>query len=186
MLYLWLSWLSKCSGTINAAIAITWCRYQWHHLTKKVIMHLLLIIFKQMEGYHWWHLALCDTDASTSGITWPKIILHTVWLSWLNKYSVPLMIPLLSHDADAKGITWPKRSCCISFWSPWPNKWNGAIDDTVSYNNYTSINGIKWPKNYVALCFISVELMNTMVILTIPLIYHDADPSCKYTHCHIW
>ena len=56
-------------------------------------------------------------------------------LSWLSKYSGDVV--------DATCITWcwcwpqwhhtwPEKSCCISFWSFWPKKWNDAIDDTVS------------------------------------------------------
>ena len=42
----WLSWLKKCSSAIGEAIDITWywCWCQWHHMTKKVILYLILII----------------------------------------------------------------------------------------------------------------------------------------------
>ena len=46
---------------------------------------------------------------------------------------VALVMPLASHDTDAgaNGIQWPKSNVSSKFWSSWPNKWNGPIDDTV-------------------------------------------------------
>ena len=41
----WLSWPGKCSGSIDSAISIMWCWHwhQWHHVTKKVMLHLISI-----------------------------------------------------------------------------------------------------------------------------------------------
>ena len=42
-----------------------------------------------------------------------------------------------------------------------------------------SINGITLPKCHAAHCFSYLELMNGMVLLTIPLVSHDADASAN-------
>ena len=42
----WMSWPKECNGAIDNVISITghkyWC--QWHHKTKKVMLHFILII----------------------------------------------------------------------------------------------------------------------------------------------
>ena len=76
---------------------------------------------------------------------------------------VPLKMPLALHDADAgaSGITWWKKSYCISFWSSWPNKWSGAIDDTF---------GIIWHWHQHKCCTLNCsDLMNTVLQLTVLL-----------------
>ena len=42
---------------------------------------------------------------------------------------VLLTLPLASHNADASAncIKWVKKSCCTSFQSSWPNKYNSGI-----------------------------------------------------------
>ena len=72
-------------------------------------------------------LALCDTDTTINGITWPKkLCCISFSLSWLKKWS--------SDIDDAIVITWywPKMSCCMSFSTSKPNKSNDVFDDTVS------------------------------------------------------
>ena len=46
---------------------------------------------------------------------------------------VPLMMHLALYDSNAgtNVITWLKMSYFTSFWSLWPNEWNGAIDNTI-------------------------------------------------------
>ena len=73
-------------------------------------------------------------NASTQCSTRPKshLVPHFNYLDLTNEV-VPLMILLASPDDDAgaNGITEWKKWCHISCWSSWPNKWNGAIADTV-------------------------------------------------------
>ena len=95
------------------------------------------------------------------------------WLTWLYKCS--------GNIDDAIGITWPKMSCCISFWISWPNKMNGAFADTVS--NMWPWHKHQWhymTKSYVAHCFHHLDLMNTTVLLTMPLTSHEANANAKH------
>ena len=116
---------------------------------------------------------------------------------------VPLIMPLTSHDAHAgsNGISWPKQSCWMFFWSFWPNKWNGGIDDTVEImlhwqqhqghqvtkmfcgatDNEIGItccwclcNTVKWLKGQVASHFDKHGWTNAMVLLIMPLVSCEA------------
>ena len=49
----------------------------------------------------------------------------------------------------------------------------------VSFDTYTSINGITCPKIYVTHCANCIDLMTTLVLLTMPLVSHDADASAN-------
>ena len=73
-------YLRECIGVTDDVISITWCwcQYQWHHMTKEVMLHLILIVLTyEMNGSTdntIWHqitlvlLALHD----------PKVILHLI------------------------------------------------------------------------------------------------------------
>ena len=90
------SWANKCSCAIDNTISIMWCQCQnqMHHMIKKDMLYLILIILtKQMKWCHW----------------------------WCHCHDMVLML-VASHD---------QKSCFISFWALCPNKWSGAIDDTV-------------------------------------------------------
>ena len=92
MLHLiWISWISKCIGTIDDAFDITWysCMCEWHHMTKKLwcfsFDHLCLTNGMMSLTTL---LAWCDTNTSINGITWPKMLCCTsFWLSHPSKFS---------------------------------------------------------------------------------------------------
>ena len=51
-----LSWLKECSGAIDNAIGVIWCKCfcQWCYMTKRVMVYLILIILTyRMEWSHW-------------------------------------------------------------------------------------------------------------------------------------
>ena len=99
------------------------------------------------------------------------VVPHFGYLDWTNSV-VSLMMPLELHGADtgASSIMWPKKSCFILIWLSWPNKWNVTIDNT---------DGIMWhwhqhewdhmTESYVTHCFRCLDLMSTVVLLTLPL-----------------
>ena len=51
------------------------------------------------------------------------------------------------------------------------------------WDSETNINGIRWPKSYVAQCSSNLDLINRVVLLTMPLVAHDADASAD---CVSW
>ena len=91
------------------------------------------------------------------------------------------MMPLASHDADVNGITWPRRSYGISLWSSWPNEWNGVIDYIVCIMWHWHQH--QWHQMTKMLhcthCFSCLDLRNTMMLLTVPFAWHDADASAN-------
>ena len=126
------SWPSEWNGTIDCVISIMscQCQCQWHHMTGKVMLDLILIVMTlQLHCYLWyhWHHG-CHTAAS--GITWSKSFVapHFICLEVTNAI-VPLTMPSAPCDANAstKCITWPKRSCCTSLQLSWPNKCHDAV-----------------------------------------------------------
>ena len=116
------------------------------------------------------------------------------------------LMPVASHDANtsaivahliliilAKQMQWchwcchwyhtTKVSCFISFWSSWPHRWNGAIDDTVGIIwHWHKHHGITWPKN-VLHSFNHFDLMNTVVLMTMPQVSDDANVSPRSVKC---
>ena len=75
----------------------------------------------------------CDTDASASGIIWPKVYGSTVDHFDLTNVVVPIddAIRTMPCWYQHLCVTSPKQSCCTSFQLSWPNKCNGSIDDTT-------------------------------------------------------
>ena len=95
----WSSGAKKCICAIHNAKAIIWCQcsHQKHHMTKKVILHLISIILtKQMQQWYWWgtehHMMLMLVPMAlynTKG--------HVVYLFDLIDVA-NAMLPLLSPD----------------------------------------------------------------------------------------
>ena len=110
----WLSWLIKCSGSIDNVIGITccWWWWQWQHMTKTSCC----ISFAHFDvtnevGLLMTLLASCGSDTSINGITWPRKVCYTLFeLFILINAMVLLAMPLASHDADAStnSVKWLK------------------------------------------------------------------------------
>ena len=111
------------------------------------MLHLITIILNQgMQWCHWWlcdantktigvtwpHKSCCISfqlcwckEWNVAGfdaidIMWYQhqcLCYISIWLSWLNKGIVPLMMPVAPCDGDAggNGITWPEYSCSSAF-----------------------------------------------------------------------
>ena len=109
----------------------------------------------------------CDADASTSGITWPKM-LQLFKSSWPQECNDA--IGICYTITGTSGITWPKKSCCPSFQLSCHKEWKAAIDFDF---------GIIWyqcchmTKSYIAPHFDHIDVRNARV----PLAWHDADAS---------
>ena len=89
---------------IPLASCYTNASHQWCHMTKKVMLLMISIIFT--EGMQWFHLQ-CHQH-----------------------HMMPISMPVVSWDPNANGITWPKVSGSL-FLLPWPKECNSAIDDTT-------------------------------------------------------
>ena len=71
-----------------------------------------------------------------------------------------------------------KKSCYISFWSSWPDKWNVLLMTLLaSFNTDTSTIALCDPKSYITHCLNHLNVMNTIVLLAMALASHDADAS---------
>ena len=126
------SWLRECNSAIDDTVCImrNWC--QWHHMTKKsysISFWFCILIWlpwpKECGGATDDTWASCDTNASASGITWPKIMLHLIlmfctrgvqWCPWWHWFQRCYMT---------------KKSCYTSFQSSCLKENNAPIDDTI-------------------------------------------------------
>ena len=121
-------------------------------------------------------LASCDTYTSINNITWPT----SIQLSWLNKCSGAIddFIGIICCWCQWHFIM--ETLCCIPSWLSWCNKWNGAIDNTDDIMwHWHKHQWNLWPKNFIVLCFNHIDLMNTLVLLTMPLASHGVDAGAK-------
>ena len=69
-----LSWPYECSDAIDNAIGITWwqCWYEWYHMMKEVMLHLIWIILcNECNQTIDDAVSITDTNAGVSGVTWP-------------------------------------------------------------------------------------------------------------------
>ena len=116
----WSSWSIKCSGAIFHTFVIMWCqdKCQWPRMTKNHAAPHNVILRPASMVLH-------DQNSSVP---------HCCICLGLINTMVPLPITLTSHDADvsANSVKWLKKSCCISFWSSWNNRYSCGIDDPIS------------------------------------------------------
>ena len=125
---IWLSWPKECHGAVDYAVYITWCwgNWQWHHMTKKGILHFILII---LTWGVWW-CSSYDVNAGTNGMTlptescctlisisWPKEAVCHWWCCWHHK--TLMLVPMTSYDlkcyiAPHLYLSWLKK--WIVYW----------------------------------------------------------------------
>ena len=110
---------------------------------------------------------------------WVALMSQMQWCHWWchQHHVVPKLVPNSSH---ASGFKWRNKSCFISFQSSCHNKWNLTLLLTLALlllaSCYTDsgTNGITWQKCYVA-HFNHLDVMDAVVLFTMPLASHDAD-----------
>ena len=104
---------AKKSLNLILNISVTWCWYwfQWCHMTKEVMLHLILIILTQeMMWCDWWcdqfYVMLMPTPLPSHD-QWSHVVPHfdcldlgNEWCHWQCHFA--------SGDTGASGITWPK------------------------------------------------------------------------------
>ena len=101
------SWPKECNGAIYNAIGFMccWCWCQWHHMTKKVMLHLILVILTW--GNQWGHLWCYQHQVLLTMVpmvsTDQKAIFHLISVFWLKKCN--------SAIDDAVSITWHWYQC---------------------------------------------------------------------------
>ena len=114
--------------------------------------------------------------------SWHKKSYSTAfWMLWSNEWNGAFY--------DAIDITWywhwhkwhymTKTSCCTSLQSSQPNECSGAIDSAI-HMTWNSTNCIIWPKKtHVAPFLNHLDLMNGIVLLTMPLASYDSETSAS-------
>ena len=115
----WLSWPIECNSVTDDVIIIMFCscQYQWHHMTREVMLHLIFIVPDlRYELCHWQcHLASGDTCANSD--TCPKSHISPCFnFLDLGNADVPLIMPSASWDADTGIIIWSQKSCWNTFY----------------------------------------------------------------------
>ena len=178
----------ECSGAIDNAVGITWhqCLCHWHHKTKEVMFHLILIVLtsevNSAIGSAIWHqvilvpMTLYDSKSHIA----PHFICHA-----LGNSMVPFMVPSVSCDADTgtNGITWQRKSCCTTIQLSWPKKCSSVIDDAVGIIWCRSQKGVIWPKETCCKSFhLSLCKENSNTIYdAVDIIWHQH----HWQLCHI-
>ena len=105
----WLSWPKKWVVLLILPFSMRWHLCQWHHMTKKVILHLICIVLSwQMQLFHWWsyqhHVMLLVAPMASHDQESP-IALHFNWLDLRNA----------SYDTNASGncVMRPKKDMLL-------------------------------------------------------------------------
>ena len=90
----WSSRHNECSVAINNAISTIWCWFcfQWCHMTKKIMLHFILIILTILPLTMLF--ASHDADTRVSGIIWPRKSCCTSLLSSWSKHVMVLFMML--------------------------------------------------------------------------------------------
>ena len=130
---LWAPVLAPVPSATGNVIDVMWCQYQWYHITKKVMLHLNLIVLTwEMQWCHWrdhWHHFMPMLAAVVSDDHKRHVAPHFNHFDPKNVF-VLMMIPYTLCNAGAKAILWPE-SCYTSFQLFWPKKYSGAIDNVI-------------------------------------------------------
>ena len=160
------SWPMKWNVVIDDAVGITWCWCQWLHITKKVMLHLLLIILTY--EIQWCHIWCHQHEAMpVPMVSHDHVAPHFDFLN-LRNAMVPLMIPPTScgTNASASGIAWPKHSCCTYFnHLDLRNAMMPLTMPSASHAAYVNGNDSTWPKSHASLNFQHFDIRNGMVSL---------------------
>ena len=107
-----LTMLSAPHDAVTNTNGITWHKYWWLHMTKKLCCTPFgSLNIRNEVGPLMMLLASCNTDACVNDIKWPKShVSHHFNCLDLRNAMVLLLMPSASCDADTdvSGITWPK------------------------------------------------------------------------------
>ena len=128
-------WPKKSIGAIDNTVGIIWHYLQCKgcHMTKEVMFALdfnhldlrnVMVPWMTPSASH-------DTDANTTGITWPKKSCCTSFhLSNLRNAVVPLMM----HQCQWHQIN--NMPCCTSFQFSWHKKGSGTTENVISISTF--------------------------------------------------
>ena len=151
LLIIWLSWPQECIAGIENTITITWgCGWsQWHPMTKKVMMDIILIILTWgVQWHHWW---CCPHHMLLTPIQWHHMIATPMPVALCDMH---MFMSLASCDKE--------KSCCTLFQLSWPKECSCNTDDVV---------GMMWHWYQCQ--------SNTVVTLLMPLASFDANSSAN-------
>ena len=160
----WLSWPGKCNDSTDNGISIVWCQHwdKWHHMTKKVMLHLISVV-----------------------LTWEKQWCHC-WCCW----HYVMLEPMEAHDQ--KRYVAPQFNClylrkslmpfmmltsCDTHTSPnsiiqYQHQWHHMMAMSVAIVSRDQ-------KRHVASNFDHLDLRNVMVTLRMLIAICDANTSAN-------
>ena len=79
--------------------------------------------------HYWYHVSLTLTSVAKNG---QNVVVHCFNCYDLMNTMVLLIIHITYCWCQCQQCQMTEKSCCISFWSSWPNKCNGCMDDAIS------------------------------------------------------
>ena len=110
----------------------------------------------------------------------PVPMLHLILIILTTNAVVPVMMTLGLHDADANGITWQKSHVASPFDHLCLRNGRVPLMKVLYHVPLTPASvALHDKKSYVANCFSYLDLMNTVMLLTMPLASHDTYASSK-------
>ena len=123
------SWSKECISAIDDTTGIAWCWWQWHDMTKKVMLHLILIVLtKGMQWCHWqscWHHV---TPVAMPVVSHDqKVMLHLVsivwtyvmqWCHWCHVMSMAVQMALDDQESCCmkSKLHWHKECIGVDWW----------------------------------------------------------------------
>ena len=143
-----------------------WCHWWWHHVMQVLVP-----------------TASFNTSTHTSGVTWTQkscdlvFIILTLQMQWYYLwcflyYMILMLASMASHD---------QRSCTL-FQLSWLNKCNGATDIISFTGCQHSCWWCHMIKGNVAPYFDCLDLLNVMVLWTMPLKHAMLTPAPMVSH----
>ena len=168
----WSPWPIKWNGSIGDIIDIMWHwhQQQWHHMTKKIMLHIVSIILTYWmqwcyRQYYQHHMMLILVQILTVSNDW-RVMLHLNFdhLELANAMVLLMMPSVLCHATS--GIIWWvfQVSPCFNHLDL-TKKTVLVTMPQVLYDAGTGANNICDQKSHVTPCFSCLHLMKKMVQL---------------------
>ena len=192
----------ECSGVVEDVFGILWCRCQcqWHYMTPSQLYHVMPMqmaawyanvsgitltrshiashfnsLDLRMLWNHWWccqhHVTLTPVPITShdQNVTLDFILI----ILTVTNSVVPLVIGIMVLMLMPRVLTWQKSHVACHF---------DHLDITNAMVQLITLLTSMVPhdqKGYVAHCFHCLDLMNGMMLLTVPVALHDADISAN-------
>ena len=163
-----------------------WHQYQWHYMTKRVMLHLISIILT--EQMLWCHLLchLWSHDADGNDIKWPERWCSISFYLDLTNELLPLRTLFAWCDTDTSIMTLHDQKSYVAHCFSHFDLMNTVLLLTMTF----ALHMLMWVpkvqnawKSHVASHFNHLELANAVVLLMMPSVSRDASTGITWPKC---